>query len=171
MAEAILIDKNLSDVEIYKAVIPQIEYLLNPEEPIVSNLSNVSAVLKEVFTKISWVGFYLLQNNKLHLGPFQGKVACTVIAVGAGVCGASVQLGETIIVDDVDSFPGHIACDSNSKSEIVVPLIQDGSIFGVLDIDSHLPASFNLHDKMYLEMICRAITDKLNFNSLNDILK
>ncbi|OGU67290.1 MAG: hypothetical protein A2X62_14105, partial [Stygiobacter sp. GWC2_38_9] len=112
MAEAVLIDKNLSDVEIYKAAIPQIEYLLNPEEPIVSNLSNVSAVLKEAFTKISWVGFYLLKNNKLHLGPFQGKVACTTIAVGSGVCGASVQLGETIIVDDVDSFPGHIACDS-----------------------------------------------------------
>ena len=84
---------------------------------------SLSAVLKEAFTKISWVGFYLLKNNKLHLGPFQGKVACTTIAVGSGVCGASVQLGETIIVDDVDSFPGHIACDSNSKSEIVVPLM------------------------------------------------
>lgn len=171
MAESISIDKNLTDVEIYKAVIPQIEYLLRPDEPLVTNLSNVTAVLKEAFNKISWVGFYLLKENKLYLGPFQGKVACTVIKFGSGVCGASVQLGETIIVDDVESFPGHIACDSDSKSEIVVPLIQNSNIFGVLDVDSNKYASFNLHDKMYLEMICRTITVKLNFNLLNDILK
>lgn len=171
MAESISIDKKLSDVEIYNAIIPQIDYLLRNDEPLISNLSNVSAVLKEAFDKISWVGFYLLKDSTLHLGPFQGKVACTVINVGSGVCGASVQLKETIIVDDVDCFSGHIACDSASKSEIVVPLIQNDKIYGVLDVDSHKYASFNLHDKMYLEMICRTITEKLNFNTINDILK
>ncbi len=171
MAESILVDKNLSDVEIYKAVIPQIDYLLNPGEPIVSNLSNVSAVLKEAFTKISWVGFYLLKSDRLFLGPFQGKVACTEIKVGSGVCGTAAQLKETIIVDDVNSYPGHIACDSASQSEIVVPLISDGEVFGVLDVDSNQPASFNLIDKMYLEMICRIIAEKLNVRLINEILK
>ncbi|MEW6654112.1 MAG: GAF domain-containing protein [Bacteroidota bacterium] len=171
MTESISIDKNLSDVDIYNAVILQMEYLLKSEEPIISNLSNVSALLKEAFCKISWVGFYLLKDNKLYLGPFQGKPACTVINVGSGVCGASAQLIQTIIVDDVDSFPGHIACDSDSKSEIVVPLIQNEKLCGVLDIDSHKYASFNLHDKMYLEMICRTITEKLNFNYISEILK
>ncbi|MFA7420020.1 MAG: GAF domain-containing protein [Melioribacteraceae bacterium] len=171
MAESIVVDKNLSDVEIYKAVIPQIDYLLNPLEPIVSNLANVSAVLKEAFTKTSWVGFYLLKDNKLFLGPFQGKVACTEIKVGSGVCGASAQLKETIIVDDVNSFPGHIACDSASQSEIVVPLILDGDVFGVLDVDSHKLASFNLIDKMYLEIICGIIVEKINVRLINEILK
>ncbi len=170
MAESISVDKNLSDVEIYNAIVPQVEYLLRNEEPVISNLSNITAVLKEAFEKISWVGFYFLKYDKLYLGPFQGKVACTIINVGSGVCGASVHLKETIIVDDVDSFPGHIACDSNSKSEIVVPLIHNGNIIGVLDVDSHKNASFNLHDKMYLEMICRIIAEKLNLNSIKDIL-
>ncbi|KAF0152030.1 MAG: GAF sensor protein [Ignavibacteria bacterium] len=171
MAESISIDKNLSDVDIYNAIIPQIQYLLNNDEPIISNLSNVTAVLMEAFNKFSWVGFYLLKENKLYLGPFQGKAACTVINVGSGVCGASAQTKDTIIVDDVNSFPGHIACDSFSKSEIVVPLIQNDKLCGVLDIDSHKYASFNLHDKMYLEIICRIITEKLNFNQINEILK
>lgn len=170
MSELLSIDKNLSDVEIYNAIVPQVEYLIRNEEPIISNLANITAVLKEAFKKISWVGFYLLKNEKLFLGPFQGKVACTIINVGSGVCGVSVQRKETIIVDDVYSFPGHIACDSDSKSEIVIPLIHDVNIFGVLDVDSHKYASFNLHDKMYLEMICRIITEKLNFNSIKEIL-
>jgi len=171
MTEHFFIDKNRTDVEIYNTVIPQIEYLFKNDEPIISNLANVTALLKYAFDKISWVGFYLLKNQRLYLGPFQGKVACTVINVGSGVCGTSVQLKETIIVDDVNSFPGHIACDSESKSEIVVPLIQNGNIVGVLDIDSHTIASFNLHDKMYLEAISRTITDKLNFSTINEIMK
>lgn len=171
MAESIQLDKNLSDVEIYNAIVPQIEYLLRIDEPLISNLSNVTAVLKDAFDKISWVGFYFIKDNRLYLGPFQGKVACTVINLGTGVCGSSAQSKETIIVDDVDSFPGHIACDSNSKSEIVVPLVKENQVFGVLDIDSHKYSSFNLHDKMYLEMICRTVTEKLNFSKISEILK
>lgn len=171
MAESISVNKDLSDVEIYNVLIPQIEYLIRNDEPVISNLANVSAVLNEAFTKISWVGFYLLKGDKLYLGPFQGKVACTVINVGSGVCGTSALQKETIIIDDVNTFTGHIACDSDSKSEIVVPLLYQDKIFGVLDVDSHKLASFNLHDKMYLETICRTITEKLNLYSINEILK
>ena len=170
MSESIIIDKNLSDVEIYKALVIQIESLLNSDEPLISNLSNVTAVLKSSFDKISWVGFYLLKGNKLFLGPFQGKIACTVIEIGNGVCGTATKNKETIVVDDVNLFPGHIACDSSSRSEIVVPLMKNEIIFGVLDLDSHEYASFNKDDKFYLERICGVITQKLNFEVLSQIL-
>jgi GAF domain-containing protein len=162
MTENLTIDKTQTDEEIYLALLPQLEALINSEEPIISNLSNLSAALKEAFDKISWVGFYLLKNNKLFLGPFQGKTACTLIKIGEGVCGTSAQKRETIIVEDVDKFPGHIACDAGSKSEIVVPLIKNEKLIGVLDVDSYALSSFSKVDKKYLEKICELLNEKLD---------
>lgn len=163
MSENILINKSLSEEELYKSILPQIESLINPGEPLISNLANISAVLKEAFDKISWVGFYLLSNDKLYLGPFQGKIACSTIEMGKGVCGTAALTKETIIVEDVEKFPGHIACDSGSRSEIVIPLINGNNVFGVLDLDSYQLSAFGILDKKYLEQICSLITDKFSF--------
>ena len=171
MSENIQINKNRSDEEIYRQVLPQIESLINPAEPTISNLSNVTAALKEVFDKISWVGFYFLKENKLYLGPFQGKVACTVIEVGKGVCGTSAMKRETVIVEDVHKFPGHIACDGGSNSEIVVPLIKGNEVYGVLDLDSYQFSAFNETDKIYLEKLCNLLLERLDFNHQNPIIK
>lgn len=165
MGENLLINDNLSDEEKYKLLLPQLESLINNNDPIVSNLANISAALKSTFEKISWVGFYLLKNNNLHLGPFQGKAACTTINVGSGVCGASAQKKETIIVDNVHEFSGHIACDSGSNSEIVVPIISNGKLYGVLDLDSYEFSSFNNSDKTHLEKLADMISDKLDLSA------
>jgi GAF domain-containing protein len=162
MAENLTIDKNKTEEEIYLSLLPQIKALINCEEPIISNLSNTTAALKEALDKISWVGFYLLKNDKLFLGPFQGKTACTTIKISSGVCGTSAQNKETIIVDDVDKFPGHIACDAGSKSEIVVPLIKNEKLIGVLDVDSYAYSSFNEIDKKYLEKVCELLCERLD---------
>lgn len=166
MSEEININKNLSDEEIYLSVIPLIENLISIDDPIISSLSNITAALKESFAKISWVGFYINKNEKLFLGPFQGKVACTAIEFGKGVCGTSALTKETIIVDNVHKFPGHIACDSGSNSEIVVPLIKNNFVYGVLDLDSYQFSSFNQTDKKYLEIICNLISSKLPLENL-----
>jgi len=171
MAESLSINKSLSEKEVYQSLLPQIENLLNPDEPLVSNLANVTAALKDTFDKISWVGFYFLKDEKLYLGPFQGKVACTVIKIGKGVCGSSAARRETIIVNDVDKFPGHIACDDGSQSEIVIPLIKEEKIFGVLDLDSYQLSAFNETDKLYLEKLCTLIMAKLVFNYQGPIIK
>lgn len=171
MVENIEINKSLPDDKKYKQLLLQIEALLNPEEPLISNLSNVTASLKEAFDKISWVGFYLLKDSKLYLGPFQGKVACTVIEVGKGVCGTSAQKTETIIVEDVQKFPGHIACDGGSNSEIVVPLIKGNEVYAVLDLDSYQFSAFNETDKINLENLCRLLTERLDFNYQVPIIK
>ncbi len=170
MAETLSINKSLHEEDIYKSLLPQIESLLNPAEPVISNLSNLTAVLKEAFDKISWVGFYLLKSNKLYLGPFQGKVACTIIENGKGVCGTASAKEETVIVDDVDKFPGHIACDSGSRSEIVVPLVKEEKVYGVLDLDSYQLSAFNLIDKKYLEQICKLLLDKLRIENIESII-
>ena len=170
MAETIFVDKNLSDEKIYESILPQIDSLLNVDEPLISNLSNVTAALKEAFEKISWVGFYFLNDDKLFLGPFQGKVACTVINVGSGVCGTVVLTKGTIIVENVEKFPGHIACDSGSKSEIVVPLIVNGKVIGVLDLDSYSYSAFNNTDKKYLEMLCFTLSNKLKLEKAIQLL-
>jgi GAF domain-containing protein len=161
MTEYIRINKILDDDERYKLLIPQIKALLTKEDKLISNLSNFTAVIKETFEKVSWVGFYLFDGQKLYLGPFQGKVACTNIEIAKGVCGSSAARRETIIVPDVTEFPGHIACDSNSKSEIVVPLIQDERLLGVLDLDSCEYNSFSNTDKEYLEEICKFLSDEI----------
>ncbi len=138
--------------EQYEALIPQIEGLLMGEDNLIANLANMSAALKEQF-KWWWVGFYWVQEDELVLGPFQGPVACTRIQKGRGVCGAAWEKATTLIVEDVEKFPGHIACSSASKSEIVVPVYQNGKIVGVLDVDSELLAHFDEVDKIYLEKI------------------
>ena len=127
--------------------------LIEGEVDLVANLANVAAALKEAFD-FFWVGFYLVKQDQLVLGPFQGPVACTRIRKGKGVCGTAWQEGATLLVPDVEVFPGHIVCSSLSRSEIVVPLIKDGKVWGVLDIDSDLLNFFDETDRKYLEEMC-----------------
>ena len=152
MAEDLTIAKTGTKEEQYQSLIPQIEALLYGETDLIANLANVCAALKEQFNWF-WVGFYLVKNDELVLGPFQGPVACTRIKMGKGVCGTSWQKAETIIVPDVDEFPGHIACASASKSEIVLPLYKGENIIGVLDVDSEYLAHFDEVDGKYLNQI------------------
>jgi len=151
--------------EIYQSLIPQIKGLVDGEPDLIANLANVAAALKEQFGWL-WVGFYLVKpspaeasedKNELVLGPFQGPVACTRIKKGRGVCGAAWQKAETLIVDDVEKFPGHISCSSLSRSEIVVPVIRNNEVIAVLDVDSESLAQFDETDKKYLEAIIEAI--------------
>ena len=152
MAESIVLVKG-DKAAVYASLIPQIKALVQGENDRVANLANVSAALNEAFHFL-WVGFYLVQNEELVLGPFQGPIACTRIQLGEGVCGSSWIRKETVIVDDVDAFPGHIACSSFSKSEIVVPLIKGNEVIGVLDVDSDELATFDEIDKEYLNHLC-----------------
>ncbi len=154
MAEIVSVDKNLSLENQYVLLNKQLKSLLDKNENWLSNLSNFTAALNQTFEKISWIGFYLYDGETLYLGPFQGKLACTRIEIGKGVCGTSAKKLETIIVPDVNKFPGHIFCDADSKSEIVIPLIKSNRLFGVLDIDSTSYDSFGEIDKKYLEEIC-----------------
>lgn len=148
--------------ENYQSIIPQIRGLLQGETDLVANLANISAALKEQFQWL-WVGFYLVKQDELVLGPFQGPVACTRIRKGRGVCGTSWAKEETIIVPDVEAFPGHIACSSLSKSEIVVPVLINGKMIGVLDVDSELYNQFNETDQHYLQEIVSLL--KTNISS------
>ena len=152
MAEDLIIIKSESKEQQYQSLLPQIEALISGEDDLTANLANVAAALKEQFGWL-WVGFYLVKQEELVLGPFQGPVACTRIRKGKGVCGAAWLEAKTFIVDDVDQFPGHIACSSASRSEIVVPLIKDGDVVGVLDADSADLAQFNQTDEEYLSKI------------------
>lgn len=145
--------------EQYLSLIPQIEGLLWGENDLVANMANVSAALKEQF-KWLWVGFYIVKNDELVLGPFQGPVACTRIKKGRGVCGAAWLKAETLIVPDVEKFPGHIACSSLSKSEIVVPVIESEQVVAVLDVDSEKEDIFDITDKKYLEQIIKMVDFK-----------
>jgi GAF domain-containing protein len=155
MAEDLTIQKGTKQ-EQYESLIPQIEGLLMGEHNLIANLANISAALKEQFNWW-WVGFYWVHDNELVLGPFQGPVACTRIKKGRGVCGGAWEKGETFLVEDVEKFPGHIACSSASKSEIVVPVFFKEEIVGVLDVDSEFLAHFDETDKLYLEKIVRLI--------------
>lgn len=151
MAETLLLNKESSVAEQYQLLVKQIKSLLDKSDNLLSNLSNFTAALKQTFEKISWVGFYLYDGKELFLGPFQGKVACTKIKIGNGVCGTSAEKRITLIVSDVDKFPGHIACDVDSKSEIVIPIIKDNELYGVLDLDSTSLNAFSQTDQKYLE--------------------
>ena len=143
-----------SKEEVYNEIIPQISSLLEGEADPTANLANVVAVLKMAFpSKVSWVGFYILKEGELVLGPFQGRPACVRIQVGKGVCGTAVAQGRSIIVPNVEEFPGHIYCDPDSRSEIVVPIFNQGKVRGVLDLDSPQLGSFDETDKKYLEVI------------------
>jgi len=151
MAEDLAISKG-SKEEQYESLLPQLSGILTGEDDLVANLANITAALKEQFGWF-WVGFYLVKGNELVLGPFQGPVACTRIAKGRGVCGSSWAKQETLIVPDVEKFPGHIACSSLSKSEIVVPVFRNGNIVAILDVDSEELDKFDTTYKTYLEKI------------------
>lgn len=154
MAEDLYISTG-SKEEKYRALLPQLKGLMEGENDLIANLANVSAALKETF-HFFWVGFYLVKGGELVLGPFQGPVACTRIRKGRGVCGTAWEKCETLVVPDVDAFPGHIACSSLSRSEIVVPLKRaDGEVWGVLDIDSENLGSFDETDARFLEEIVK----------------
>ena len=156
MAEDLNITTSTDKTEQYTTLIPQIEALLYGEPDLVANLANVAAALKEQF-KWFWVGFYLVKNGELVLGPFQGPVACTRIGLGKGVCGAAWQQAKTLVVPDVEAFPGHIACSSLSQSEIVVPVFHNGEVAAVLDVDSELLDQFDETDALYLEQIVKLL--------------
>jgi GAF domain-containing protein len=156
-----MIKNDLSIEEKYKLLGKQLHSLMNKTENILSNLSNFTAALKQTFEKISWVGFYLFDGQKLYLGPFQGKVACTLIDIGKGVCGTAAESGKSLIVEDVDKFPGHIACDPESRSEIVIPIMKNHNLFGVLDLDSAELNSFNEIDRKYLEEYCKFLSSEI----------
>lgn len=157
MAEDIQAIGNTKE-ELYQSIIPQIKSLIDGESDLTANMANVCAALKYGLN-FFWVGFYLIKNNQLVLGPFQGPVACTRINLGKGVCGTSWQENRVIIVDDVDEFPGHIACSSLSKSEIVLPIYNSNKeIVGVLDVDSDVLSSFDKTDELYLTQIINLLS-------------
>lgn len=159
MAETLIIPQTESRQAIYASLIPQIAALVEGEPDLVANLANMAAALKEAFG-FFWVGFYIKKDDQLVLGPFQGPIACTRIAFGKGVCGAAYSRKETILVPDVEQFPGHIACSSASKSEIVVPVFdQAGNVTMVLDVDSDKLNDFSNVDAAGLEQIARLITN------------
>ncbi len=142
---------------LYRLIITQIQGLTDGISDLVANLANVSALLNQALTDINWVGFYLIKDGRLILGPFQGKPACVEIQIGCGVCGTAVEKDEIILVEDVHEFPGHIACDSASRSEIVLPIHKDEEVIGVLDIDSPLIARFDEEDREGLSRVVQML--------------
>lgn len=159
MAESLII-KGESKEEIYENLVPQIISVVELESDAVANMANVAACIQETF-RFWWVGFYRVIDGELVLGPFQGPLACTRIKKGRGVCGTAWQEGKTIVVPDVEKFPGHIACSSASRSEIVVPVFRDGEVTGVLDIDSEKLNTFDDTDKLWLGKLISAISEKI----------
>ncbi|MGL6174159.1 MAG: GAF domain-containing protein [Cellulosilyticaceae bacterium] len=144
----------------YELVLKQLEALIEGENDTIANLANASALLNQVLDRINWVGFYLMKGDELVLGPFQGKVACVRIKIGRGVCGTAVAEDQTQVVKDVHAFPGHIACDSASNSEVVIPMHGKGRIVGVLDIDSPIKERFDEVDAYYLERVVKILEEK-----------
>ncbi|WP_022825834.1 GAF domain-containing protein [Hymenobacter norwichensis] len=152
MAEELTLDTTLTKAEQYRQLLPQIEALTTGEPDLVANLANTAAALRQAFG-FFWVGFYLVKGDELVLGPFQGPIACTRIRKGKGVCGSSWAQAATLLVPDVEQFPGHIACSSESKSEIVVPVLKDGTVVAVLDVDSDQLNDFDEADQQALEQL------------------
>lgn len=153
MGENIYIPKEVSKEELYKSLYPQLKSLVADESDLIANMANIASALKEAFD-FFWIGFYRVSGERLVLGPFQGPIACTSIAFGKGVCGSTWKEGKTIIVPDVDKFPGHIACSTQSRSEIVVPVKHNNTVVAVLDVDSDKLNSFDEIDSYWLEKIC-----------------
>ena len=154
MVEALQINRADSRLVQYQSLLAQLQALTATEPDLVANLANVAAALRQSFA-FFWVGFYLVQEQELVLGPFQGDIACTRIARGRGVCGAAWDTGQTQVVADVDAFPGHIACSTASRSEVVVPVLKDQQVVAVLDVDSDRLDDFRADDVAGLELICR----------------
>ena len=157
MAEELHISTSTDKIEKYESLIPQIEALISGESDMVANLANISAALRYGMD-FFWVGFYMVKEDQLVLGPFQGPIACTRINKGKRVCGSVWEKGITAVVPNVDEFPGHIACSSDSKSEIVVPIKKDGEVIGVLDVDSDQLESFDDIDQKYLERLMDSLS-------------
>lgn len=160
MAEDLFIPENASKAKVYEALLPQIKGLITYEDNLVANLANVAAVLKTAFD-FFWVGFYISDGKQLVLGPFQGPIACTRIPFHKGVCGACYTQAQSLLVPDVEQFPGHIACSSASRSELVVPVIKDGEVKIVIDIDSDQLDDFDTTDQQFVEQIAQLIAEKL----------
>jgi len=158
----------LSKAAVYAELNAQLAGLFAGERNGLANAANMSALLYEGLPQLNWVGFYFLQQGELVLGPFQGKVACVRIALGRGVCGTAAQRRETLLVADVDGFPGHIACDAASRSEIVVPLLQGGRLLGVLDVDSPETARFDEQDRAGLSAAVTLLLQHSDFSRLID---
>jgi L-methionine (R)-S-oxide reductase len=156
MAEDLTITRSTDKQEQYQSLVPQIKALLYGEHDLIANQANICAALKEQF-KWFWIGFYMVKGSELVLAPFQGPVACTRIAKGKGVCGAAWEQGKTLIIPDVDAFPGHIACSSLSRSEIVIPVYHNNEVIGVLDVDSEELDQFDEIDAKYLEQIVKLL--------------
>lgn len=156
MAEELLIPATATKEERYQALLPQIEAIVSGEPDVIANLSNIAAALKQAMD-FFWVGFYIVKNNELVLGPFQGPIACTRISFGKGVCGAAWKEKKVILVPDVDQFPGHIACSSASKSEIVLPAFKNGEVALVLDVDSDKLNDFDTVDEAALQKLMRTV--------------
>lgn len=157
--------------ECYRLIHEQLKALLEQETHLIPDLANASALLYQALKDINWAGFYLISDGELLLGPFQGKPACIHIPVGKGVCGTAVSTGRTQVVPDVHEFPGHIACDSASRSEIVVPIYADGSIVGVLDIDSPLPGRFDDTDREGLEEVVRILAEAIEWKEKEQFIR
>ena len=160
MAEELIISASVNKKERYQMLLPQIKALVEGESDQVANLSNIAAALKQTMN-FFWVGFYLVKENQLVLGPFQGPIACTRIDFGKGVCGTAWKEKKTILVPDVEQFPGHIACNSASKSEIVLPAFKNNEVALVLDVDSDALNDFNSTDQLALEDLMRIIENFL----------
>ncbi len=158
MAEELHISASTDKIEKYESLIPQVEALISGETDLVANLANIAAALRYGMD-FFWVGFYMVKEDQLVLGPFQGPIACTRINRGKGVCGQAWDQAKTFVVSDVDAFPGHIACSSDSKSEIVVPIKINGAVIGVLDVDSDELNSFDAVDQKYLERLMNSLSD------------
>jgi len=156
MAENLIISETGTKADRYQTLVPQIEALIGDEKDVMANLSNIAAALKQTFG-FFWVGFYIVKNNELVLGPFQGPIACTRIGFGKGVCGASWKEKKVFVVPNVDEFPGHIACSSDSKSEIVLPAFKNGEVALVLDVDSDSLNDFDSNDEIYLQQVMRLV--------------
>lgn len=156
MAENLIVSDGNKEQQ-YQTLLPQIESLLAGETDVIANMANIAAALKQTFN-FFWVGFYRVKEDVLVLAPFQGPLACTRIRRGKGVCGTAWEEARTQVVPDVDQFPGHIACSSDSKSEIVVPIIHNDKVVAVLDIDSDTLNSFDQTDALYLENICKMLS-------------
>lgn len=156
MAEELVIEAHASKAEKYESLLPQIESLVSGEHDMVANLANIAAALRQTMN-FFWVGFYLVKGDELVLGPFQGPIACTRIAMGKGVCGTAWKDGRVIIVPNVDEFPGHIACSSDSRSEIVLPAFKDGKVSLVLDVDSDKLNDFDAVDEVWLSKLMKVV--------------
>jgi GAF domain-containing protein len=159
------VDSLLSEIDLFEIFIEQVDSLLDGKNPILTNLSNLTALIKQTYSKISWVGFYLRKGENLYLATFQGKVACEVIKIGNGVCGISAERKEAILVENVHTFSGHIACESETNSELVIPIIVNQVVIGVLDLDSYQLAAFTEFDKKYFSRIIEILKKKVSLEA------